>query len=256
MTFSTTKTALTLAASLAALTVALPAQAADSDTPAADTDAVTNDGNDDNEIVVTAGKREQDIQDVPSAVTALGEDVFTLQGIGRSANEVLALVPNASAGTQQHGRPRWWIRGVGAGQQQIDLANPVGFYLDEVYISNASATGLPLFDLERVEVLRGPQGTLWGKNTTGGAIAVVTKKPSLNPRENDNYVKLDYGSYDDKIVQAGVGFVIAPDALAARISGHIENRDGRFTNLFTGDQDNAIEDSVCPSSEHSAQLAA
>ncbi len=237
--FKTDKSRLTIAISLAALAAALPANA--SDTPVADIAAADGDGT---EIVVTAGKREQDIQDVPSAVTALGEDVFTLQGVGRSASEVLALVPNASAGTQQHGRPRWWIRGVGAGQQQIDLANPVGFYLDEVYISNASATGLPLFDLERVEVLRGPQGTLWGKNTTGGAIAVVTKKPSLSPGDQDNYVKLDYGSYDDKIVQAGIGFVIAPDALAARISGHIENRDGRFTNLFSGDKDNAIEDSL------------
>jgi iron complex outermembrane receptor protein len=237
----TKKTGLTIAISLAALGAALPAYAEDADPPVAESDPADAEGT---EIVVTAGKREQDIQDVPSAVTALGEDVFTLQGVGRSANEVLALVPNASAGTQQHGRPRWWIRGVGAGQQQIDLANPVGFYLDEVYISNASATGLPLFDLERVEVLRGPQGTLWGKNTTGGAIAVVTKKPSFTPGDNSNYVKLDYGSYDDKIVQAGVGVTLVPDALAARISGHIENRDGRFTNLFSGDKDNAIEDSV------------
>ncbi|MCW4460226.1 TonB-dependent receptor [Sphingomonas sp. BT-65] len=237
------KTAWLVAASLAALVPAAHAEEGEArgDTAAADP---ADDAADPVEIVVTAGKREQSIQDVPTAITALGEDVFTLRGVGRSASEVLALVPNASAGTQQHGRPRWWIRGVGAGQQQIDLANPVGFYLDEVYISNASATGLPLFDLERVEVLRGPQGTLWGKNTTGGAIAVVTKKPSFSPTGNENYVKLDYGSYDDKIVQAGVGFVIAPDALAARISGHIENRDGRYTNLFTGDKDNAVEDSV------------
>ncbi|WP_423604493.1 TonB-dependent receptor [Sphingomonas sp. MS122] len=237
------KTIWLVAASLAALVPAAHAEEGEARGDAAAADPA-DDTADPVEIVVTAGKREQDIQDVPTAITALGEDVFTLQGVGRSANEVLALVPNASAGTQQHGRPRWWIRGVGAGQQQIDLANPVGFYLDEVYISNASATGLPLFDLERVEVLRGPQGTLWGKNTTGGAIAVVTKKPSFSPTGTDNYVKLDYGSYDDKIVQAGVGFVIAPDVLAARISGHIENRDGRFTNLFSGEKDNVIEDSV------------
>ncbi len=231
-----------IAASLAAM---IPATAYASETDAkADASVPADDASDPAEIVVTAGKREQSIQDVPTAITALGADVFTLQGVGRSASEVLSLVPNASAGTQQHGRPRWWIRGVGAGQQQIDLANPVGFYLDEVYISNASATGLPLFDLERVEVLRGPQGTLWGKNTTGGAIAVVTKKPSFSPTRTENYIKLDYGSYDDRIVQAGVGFVIAPDVLAARISGHIENRDGRFTNAFSGEKDNAIQDSV------------
>ncbi len=240
---TTRKKAFAAAISLAALNIGLTpaAYAREGDAPVEGADPADAEPL---EIVVTAGKREQDIQDVPTAITALGADVFTLQGVGRSASEVLTRVPNASAGTQQHGRPRWWIRGVGAGQQQIDLANPVGFYLDEVYISNASATGLPLFDLERVEVLRGPQGTLWGKNTTGGAIAVVTKKPSFSTEGTENYVKLDYGSYDDKIVQAGVGFVIAPDVLAARISGHIENRDGRYTNLFTGEKDNAIEDSV------------
>jgi len=196
------------------------------------------------DIVVTAQRREERLQDVATAITALGSDTFQAGGIGRSANEVLNLVPNASAGTQQHGRPRWWIRGVGAGQQQFDLANPVGFYLDDVYISNASATGLPLFDIERVEVLRGPQGTLWGKNTTGGAINIISKRPSLTQRDGDNYVKLDYGSYDDKIVESGVGTVLVPDLLATRLSFHVEDRDGRFTNLFTGEKSNFITDSV------------
>lgn len=196
------------------------------------------------DIVVTAQRREQRLQDVPTAVTVLSDETFREGGIGRSANEILNLVPNASAGTQQHGRPRWWIRGVGAGQQQLDLANPVGFYLDDVYISNASATGIPLFDLERVEVLRGPQGTLWGKNTTGGAINVISKRPNLTPREDDNYVKLEYGSFDNKIAEAGVGVVLAPDVLAARVSGRFDDRDGRYTNLFTGEKSSAVRDSV------------
>ena len=219
---------------------ATPETAATPDKPAAtdDSDASSPD------IVVTALRREQRLQDVPTAVTALSADVFTKGGLGRSANTVLTLVPNASAGTQQHGRPRWWIRGVGAGQQQLDLANPVGFYLDDVYISNASATGLPLFDLERVEVLRGPQGTLWGKNTTGGAINVISKKPSLTAHDDDNYVRLDYGSYDEKLAEAGVGVVVVPDLLAARVSAHFDDRGGRFTNLFTGDKANAVRDTV------------
>ena len=194
-------------------------------------------------IVVTAQRREERLQDVPVAVTALDRNLFTVGGLGRSANEVLNLVPNASAGTQQHGRPRWWIRGVGAGQQQLDLASPVGFYLDDVYISNASATGLPLFDLERVEVLRGPQGTLWGKNTTGGAINVISKRPSLNGSD-DNYVKLEYGSYDDKIAEAGVGTTLVDDRLAARVSFRFDDRDGRFDNLFTGDKSSQVKDIV------------
>ncbi len=194
-------------------------------------------------IVVTAQRREERLQDVPVAVTALDKSLFAIGGLGRSANEVLNLVPNASAGTQQHGRPRWWIRGVGAGQQQLDLANPVGFYLDDVYISNASATGIPLFDLERVEVLRGPQGTLWGKNTTGGAINVISKRPSLNGQD-ENYVKLEYGSFDNKIAEGGIGTTLIDDKLAARASFRFDDRGGRFTNLFTGDKSNAIKDIV------------
>ncbi|MFT4025368.1 MAG: TonB-dependent receptor [Novosphingobium sp.] len=228
------------------LTAAAPAFAADAADTAADAAASADAGDAGDyggEIIVTAGRREERLQDVPTAVSALSSDLFQLNGVGRSANEVLNFIPNASAGTQQHGRPRWWIRGIGAGQQQLDLASPVGFYLDDVYISNASATGLPLFDIERVEVLRGPQGTLWGKNTTGGAVNVITKRPQLSG-EQDNYVKLEYGSYDNKIAEGAVGVAIVPDKLAARFSFRLDHRDGRFDNLFTGDKSNKIGDDV------------
>ena len=193
-------------------------------------------------VTVTAQKREESIQDVPTAITAISGTDLLNEGIGRSASEVLNYVPNASAATQQHSRPRWWIRGVGAGQQQFDLANPVGFYLDEVYLSNASATGFPLFDLERVEVLRGPQGTLWGKNTTGGAVSVVSKKPTFNESKNDNFLKIDAGSYNDRLIQGGVGGVISDERLAGRISFHQETQDGRLHNLFTGEKDGGLSD--------------
>ncbi|MFT3965226.1 MAG: TonB-dependent receptor [Sphingobium sp.] len=232
---------LTSASALALALTAVPALA-DEARPAADA-AADADADASRDIVVTASRREERLQDVPTSVTALDASKFALGGIGRSANEVLNLVPNASAATQQHGRPRWWIRGVGAGQQQIDLASPVGFYLDDVYISNASATGLPLFDIERVEVLRGPQGTLWGKNTTGGAVNVISKRPSLRG-DDDNYVKLEYGSYDNKIAEGGLGTTIVDDKLAARLSFRIDDRGGRFNNLYTGEKSNAIYDSV------------
>ncbi|EZP70992.1 TonB-dependent receptor [Sphingomonas paucimobilis] len=217
------------------------AAAADSAIPADAADTAEADSG--SGIVVTAQRREERLQDVPVAITAFDKDLFTVGGLGRSANEVLNYVPNASAGTQQHGRPRWWIRGVGAGQQQLDLASPVGFYLDDVYISNSSATGLPLFDLERVEVLRGPQGTLWGKNTTGGAINVISKRPSLNGQD-DSYVKLEYGSYDNKIAEGGIGTTIVDDKLAARLSFRFDDRGGRFDNLYTGGKSNEIKDNV------------
>jgi iron complex outermembrane receptor protein len=94
-------------------------------------------------VVVTAQRREESAQKVPTAVSVLSGENLEDSGIGRKAGDVLDYVPNASAATQLHARPRWWIRGVGTGQQQLDFANPVGFYLDDVYISNASATGFP-----------------------------------------------------------------------------------------------------------------
>jgi len=193
-------------------------------------------------VVVTANKREESAQKVSTAITVLDGKELIDKGIGKSAGEVLNYVPNASAGTQQHGRPRWWIRGVGAGQQQFDLASPVGIYLDEVYISNASATGFPLFDLQSVQVLRGPQGTLWGKNTTGGAVAITSKKPSFNDSKTDDYVKVDYGSFNDRSVQGGVGGTIVDERLAGRISFYQQDQDGRLNNQFTGGKDGGLSD--------------
>jgi iron complex outermembrane receptor protein len=191
------------------------------------------------QVVVTAERREQNAQSVPSALSVLQGDSLTENQIGRSASEVLNYVPNASAATQLHGRPRWWIRGIGTGQQQIDFSNPVGFYLDDVYINNASSTGFPLFDLDRVEVLRGPQGTLWGKNTTGGAINIVTRKPEF---DSDGYLRFDDGTFNDRIVEGAAGDTIWKDHLAARIAFHYESRGGRFDNLYTGLQDGQFQD--------------
>jgi len=193
-------------------------------------------------LTVTAQKREENAQDVPSAISVLSGETLVDNGIGRSASEVLNYVPNASAGTQQHGRPRWWIRGVGAGQQQIDFPNPVGFYQDDVYISNASATGFPLFDIDRVEVLRGPQGTLWGKNTTGGAINVISNKPSF---ESDGYFKADYGSHANVILEGAAGGTLQKDVAAGRFSFHTENQgEGPFNNRYTGAKDGALKDTA------------
>jgi iron complex outermembrane receptor protein len=200
------------------------------------------------EVTVTAQKRKESVQKVPSAITVLSGRRLADQNIGRSAGEVLNYVPNASAGTQFHGRPRWWIRGVGTGQQQLDLTNPVGFYQDQVYMSNSTATGFPLFDLERVEVLRGPQGTLWGKNTTGGAIDVESRKPSLSQIQ-EGYVKLNYGTYNDAIAEGAYGAKLA-DNLAARAAFHYEHQDGRFNtwdpvaNQMTGQRQGGYDDAM------------
>ena len=182
------------------------------------------------------------VQSVPDAVSVLQGEYLTDNQIGRSASEILNYVPNASAvtGGDSHGRPRWWIRGVGTGQQQIDFSNPVGFYYDEVYIGNASATGFPLFDLDRVEVLRGPQGTLWGKNTTGGAINLISRKPEFTGL--DGYARFDDGTYNDRIYEAAAGGTIWQDHLAVRAAFHYEDRGARFYDTYTNQPEGQFQD--------------
>jgi iron complex outermembrane recepter protein len=193
-------------------------------------------------VTVTANRRKENAQKIATPITVLkGKDLLD-QGVGRSAQEIFNYVPNATAVGQQHGRPRWWIRGVGAGQQQLDMSSPIGFYLDEVYISNASATGFPLFDLERVEVLRGPQGTKYGKNTTGGAVNIISQKPSLKEGKADDYIKADYGTFNDKVLQGGFNVPLIEDKLGARISVYQEDVDGRFKNIFNGTKDGGLQD--------------
>jgi iron complex outermembrane recepter protein len=193
-------------------------------------------------VTVTANRRKENAQKIATPITVLkGKDLLQ-QGVGRSSQEIFNYVPNATAVGQQHGRPRWWIRGIGAGQQQQDLASPIGFYLDDVYISNANATGFPLFDLERVEVLRGPQGTKYGKNTTGGAVNIISQKPSLKEGKTDDYVKAEYATFNDKILQGGVNIPLIEDRLGARISFYNEDTDGRFRNQFKGTKDGGLQD--------------
>lgn len=190
-------------------------------------------------VTVTAQKREESVQEVPAPISVLSGDKIREASLN-SANEITRYIPNASAGTVDgHGRPRWWIRGLGTGDQGANTVSPVGIYMDDVYISNISATGFPLFDLDRVEVLRGPQGTLWGKNTTGGAINFISKKPTFN---EDGYYKLDVGSYANRVVEGAVGGALVDDKLAARVAIRHQGNDGYNENKANGNDRGALED--------------
>jgi len=182
-------------------------------------------------VVVTAQRRAEKIQDVPSTVTAVSGTQIQDTDAGSSAANVTNFVANTSAGETSPTRPRWWIRGVGTGAQGFDAQSPVGVYFDDVYFSNANATGQPVYDLQRVEVLEGPQGTLWGKNTTGGAIDFVSVKPSFN---DSGYVKLDQSSHDDQLFEAAYGGTIIPDVLAGRASFHAESAAGAYNDSDSG----------------------
>lgn len=163
-----------LTAGVSALAMAAPTFAQEADASTSDLDI----------IVVTAQKREQNLQDVPIAISAIGSAKLDQLQIS-DTNDLSGLAPNLTItpSTTNHSASVISIRGIPSGAQEtfgLDLANAV--YIDGVYIGRASALGMGVMDLERVEILRGPQGTLFGRNTTGGAISFVSRKPAADFR--------------------------------------------------------------------------
>jgi iron complex outermembrane receptor protein len=147
------------------------------------------------EIVVTAQKREQNLQNVPIAISAIGTEKLEQLQI-RDARDLSGLAPNltVTTPTTNHTAAVISIRGIPSGATEtfgIDLANAT--YVDGVYIARSSAAGMDVMDIERVEVLRGPQGTLFGRNTTGGAISFVSRKPSEEFRVS---AQAGYGNFN------------------------------------------------------------
>ena len=131
------------------------------------------------EIIVTAQKREQSVQEVPIAVSAFGQDFLEEAGI-EDILELQFFVPGLTVyNNQTVGQTNINIRGVGTAGNSVSLESSVGIYVDGVYRSRQSSSIGDLVDLERVEVLKGPQGTLFGKNTASGAIQFLTRKPDL-----------------------------------------------------------------------------
>ncbi|WP_374394115.1 TonB-dependent receptor [Sphingopyxis sp.] len=177
------------------------------------------------EIVVTAQKRAQNLQDVPVAVSALAGEELESRGISETS-DLQGFVPSLQI-TTPYGRtqPNFSLRGVSvANEFSASTASPVGVYVDEVYQSFRASHGQQLYDLERVEVLRGPQGTLYGRNTTGGAISFFSNKPKLDG--NEGMITLGYGNYDTKTVEGAVEATLIPDKLGIRFAGTYAKGDG------------------------------
>ncbi|MFC3052086.1 TonB-dependent receptor [Kordiimonas pumila] len=179
------------------------------------------------EIVVTAQKREQSQQDVGIAITALSGEQMKRLGY-TNAQEVTALAPGVST-IQPNGEANYaiGIRGVSNSDFTTNVESPIAIYVDEVYISQMSGAGFMLFDMARVEVLRGPQGTLFGRNATGGLVHYISEKPK---DEFEGYGSITYGSFDRVKAEGAVNIPLS-DTLAMRVSlathqggGYIENR--------------------------------
>jgi iron complex outermembrane recepter protein len=165
------------------------------------------------DIVVTAQRREERLQDVPIAVTAFSAANLEARQI-RNVVDIMSTVPNlhASNNIGQGSATTVFIRGVGETESIATIDSPVGFYIDDVFIGRQGVNNLALFDIDRVEVLRGPQGTLYGRNTSAGAIKIVTKKPVF---ENNVAGEASYGRFDTWTVKGSANLALS-DSLALR----------------------------------------
>ena len=168
------------------------------------------------EMIVTAEKRPEDIQKIPVAVSTLaGSDLSIIMTAGPDIRAISGRVPSLVL-ESSFGRafPRFYMRGLGNSDFDLNASQPVSMVVDEVVMENPIVKGMPLFDLDRIEVLRGPQGTLFGRNTPAGVIKFDTKKPS---QDFDAGFKVSYGTYNNVDVNGGIGGALSK-TLSARFS--------------------------------------
>jgi len=184
------------------------------------------------EVVVTAQKRAESLQDVPIAINAMTGDELDRLGVA-TAEEVLKLVPNAGTVPQGGAKQNFFIRGVGTADFHLNVVGAVGVFLDDVSLNSPFSVSFNSFDMERVEVLRGPQNTLFGRNTTGGAVNYISRKPSVEDGVN-GYLRAGFGSYDQLDVEGAVGFPLGEKA-ALRFAAVSNTRDGPFKNVTRGE---------------------
>lgn len=184
------------------------------------------------EVVVTARKRSENLQDVPLAVTAMDSRELAISGAA-DISDIQAQVPGLTAyaarGTSS--TLTAYIRGVGQSDPLWGVEPGVGLYLDDVYIARPQGALLEVFDVDRIEVLRGPQGTLYGRNTIGGAIKYVSKPVSF---ETEGKLQVALGNYDRQDLVASYNTALVDDVLAAKISIASLQHDGLGKNNTTG----------------------
>lgn len=186
------------------------------------------------EIIVTATKRAENLQAVPISVSAITGDALSKSRVTQ-ADELVTKIPNLQlTSTVGDNTPIFALRGVSMSDYSLNQASPVATYYDEVYKGNFAFLGVSLFDLERVEVLRGPQGTLYGKNTTGGAVNLISRAPKLG--ETNGYLNAGYGNYDRIDLNGAINLPLG-QTMALRVAGTYARADGWFKNVLPGQPD-------------------
>jgi outer membrane receptor protein involved in Fe transport len=193
----------------------------------------------DNELgttLVTVNRREENMQDVPVSVATLPRDqVQSIFDAGGDVTALAARVPGLFV-ESSNGRvaPRFYIRGLGNTDFDLAASQPVSVVMDDVVMENVTLKSFPIFDVERIEVLRGPQGTLFGRNTPAGIVMINTARPT---NRFDARGSLSFGSHGTVAIDGGVGGPLVADRLAGRISVLFQRRSDFVDNGFTGEDD-------------------
>jgi iron complex outermembrane receptor protein len=189
------------------------------------------------EVIVTANKRTQNLQDVPLAVTGFNKDFIKEAGL----NDLISieeLTPGFNVSSFSLGQPQLYIRGIGSNEDGAGGDPSVATYIDDVYIARPSASSFNFLNVERIEVLRGPQGTLYGKNAVGGVVKVDTARPQDT---FSGVVEGSVGDYDLREVRSAVNIPIA-DTLFSSLAVNYRERDGYVENKTTGMEFQNIDD--------------
>ncbi|MCA3256002.1 MAG: TonB-dependent receptor plug domain-containing protein, partial [Alphaproteobacteria bacterium] len=192
------------------------------------------------EIVVTAQRRAENVQDVPIAISAFTATELANRGVNETL-DLIQYVPNmfGSNNTGLGSANAYYLRGLGNTETIATFDPPVGTYVDDVYLSRQNGNNFGFFDVERVEVLRGPQGTLFGRNTTGGAVNVILKRPG---DEFGGFAEVGYGRFDRKFLRGSVDLPMS-DKFAMKFSGYYQNDDGYVRNTTTNERLNDADGS-------------
>lgn len=180
------------------------------------------------DIIVTAQKRSQNLQDVGIAVTALSGEQLTTLGLTTSV-DIARMASNVSISGSYGGQmSQFTIRGVTQNDFNDHVESVVAVYVDDAYVAMQQGQSFGMFDLDRVEVLKGPQGTLFGRNATGGLVHFITRRPT---KDFQGYIDATYGSYNNVRIEGGAGGPLA-EGLRARLSGMYERWDGYLDNRY------------------------
>ena len=187
------------------------------------------------EVVTTAQRREQNVQDIPLTVSAYDIEALKVYQIDEPL-DIVNSVPNLFGGnnTGLGTANQYFLRGQGQDESFATFDPAVGTYVDDVYVSRQNANNVSLFDVESIEVLRGPQGTLFGRNTSGGAVNIKLRKPD---EEFGGYVTAGYGRFNEILLRGTIDIPVS-DRVRTKFSGFLNQDDGWLRNTRTGGRDN------------------